>query len=88
MQKSRQIAITALNSNPLVFMSREQRGQLSDPEFDINLLEIGMDSLGRMELSIWLEIELGMIVPLPEIEKISTLSALVTLIDTYLGSKK
>lgn len=88
MQNSRQIGITALRSNPLIIMSREQQAKLCNPEFDIDFVEIGMDSLGRMELSIWLEIELGMTVPLSEIEKISSLSALVSMINVHLSSEK
>ena len=88
MQNSRHLAITALKSNPLVIFTHEQLAQLADPEFDIRLAELGMDSLGYMELSIWLEIELGMTIPLSEIEKISTLKALASLIDAQLESKK
>lgn len=87
MQNSRQIAIAALRSNPLVILSRDKLSQLLDPEFDILLAELGMDSLGYMELSIWLEIELGMTTPLSEIEKISTLKALACLIDAHLEAK-
>ena len=55
----RELAVRALVANPMVFFSREQQASLADPAFDIDFVDLGMDSLGRMELSIWLEREFG-----------------------------
>ena len=88
MQNSRQIAVKALSSISSIIFSRDQLAQLPDPQFEIAFLDLGMDSLGYMELSIWLETELGMVLSESQIEKLSSLNALALEIESHLGKSK
>jgi acyl carrier protein len=81
-EPARQIAIRALTENPLTSMSEVDQSRLHDPSFEITFEELGMDSLARMELSIWLEVECGLEVTEAEIVAMNSLAGLVEFIGT------
>jgi acyl carrier protein len=57
--EDRRLAAAALRANPVVVIDADMLPALEDPGCDLSFEEIGMDSMARMELSIWLELELG-----------------------------
>jgi acyl carrier protein len=73
---ARALAVEALKANPMVFSHAELEARLDDPESDISFEELGLDSLGCMELSIWLELELGLEVTEVEIQEMASLNGL------------
>ncbi|NQW92897.1 MAG: hypothetical protein HQ446_02475 [Polaromonas sp.] len=78
--QSKEIVIRALLANPLIFLAREELSKLVYSEFDSSFVDLGMDSLARMELSIWLEIELDLEVAENEIQEISSVGKLANFI--------
>lgn len=54
----RALAIEALLDNPGARIGPGIRERLDDPAGDVTFEELDMDSLGRMELAIWLELRL------------------------------
>ena len=74
--QSKEIVIRALLANPLVFLTREELSKLVYAELDSSFVDLGMDSLARMELSIWLELELDLEVAESEIQKIHSVENL------------
>jgi acyl carrier protein len=58
----RALAVRALLANPALRLSDEVRARFADPRSDVAFDELDMDSLARMELSIWLEVNLGLAV--------------------------
>lgn len=80
---SRQLAIKALQANPLIFSLNAHLARLSDPSFEVTFEELGMDSLARMELSIWLEVECGIEVTEAEIMEMNDLGGLTEFIAAH-----
>lgn len=76
--RAREIAIEALRANPLAMFSEAHLARLREPGFDVSFEELGMDSLGRMELSIWLELEQGIAVTEVEVQAMKSLAGLET----------
>lgn len=74
--RARALAIEALQANPLAIFSDEHRARLWEPGFDVSFEELGLDSLGRMELSIWLELEQGIGVTEVEVQAMKSLAGL------------
>lgn len=73
--RGRTLALEALRANPIIVVERELLEQLSaggDATFD----DLGMDSLARMEMSIWLEVERGISITESEIGELGTFQAL------------
>lgn len=77
---SRDVALAALRANPLIFFTDDHEAGLADPGFDVSFEALGMDSLGRMELSIWIELELGIEVTEVEIQEMASLNGLARFI--------
>jgi acyl carrier protein len=73
---ARTLAGEALKANPMVFCEADLEKRLEDPEADMTFAELGLDSLGYMELSIWLELELGVEVTEVEIQEMASLNGL------------
>jgi acyl carrier protein len=83
--QSKEIVIRALLANPLVFRTREELHKLIYAELDSSFVDLGMDSLGCMELSIWLEVELNLEVTESEIQEISTAAKLANFLKLKLN---
>lgn|GEM_PF-6113628 len=77
---SRETALAALRANPLIFFTDAHEARIGDPEFDVTFDALGMDSLSRMELSIWIELELGLEVTEVEIQEMASLEGLARFI--------
>lgn len=80
-----QLAVAALQANPMVLFTETQIAGLEDPSFDISFSELEMDSLARMELSIWLEVEHGLEVTEGELEDVRSLQGLSRLLQSRLA---
>lgn len=76
----RETALAALRANPLIFFTDAHEARIGDPDFDVSFEALGMDSLSRMELSIWIELELGLEVTEVEIQDMATLNGLARFI--------
>ena len=85
---SRQLAIKALQANPYIFSISKYQARLNDPSFDITFEQLGMDSLARMELSIWLEVECRFEVTEAEITEMNSLVGLIQFIETHKGNQQ
>ncbi|MEN9316991.1 MAG: Phosphopantetheine attachment site [Pseudomonadota bacterium] len=81
--RGRLLAIEALHANPLAMFSDHHRARLSDPGFDVSFEELGLDSLGRMELSIWLELEHGIAVTEVEVQAMESLAGLAAFLAAH-----
>ena len=84
--RAREVAIEALQANPLASFSEEHRARLREPGFDVSFEELGMDSLGRMELSIWLELEQGIGVTEAEVQAMKSLAGLESFLAVRLSA--
>lgn len=80
---ARELAIKALKSNNLAFFKTEHLDVLANPAVDITFESLDMDSLGRMELSIWLELELGLEVTEVEVQDMASINGLAQFIDKH-----
>lgn len=78
---SRDTALAALRANPLILFSDEQEARIADPAYDVSFEALCMDSLSRMELSIWIELELGIEVTEVEILDMASLNGLARFIE-------
>ena len=54
------LALDALESNPMVFVDAAELRRRLEATGDVSFDELDMDSLAFMELSIWLQVELGL----------------------------
>lgn len=76
-----ELTLRALHANPLVFFRESHKNiDILNPDADITFEELGMDSLARMELSIWLELELDLEITADEIERQGSLKRLANLL--------
>jgi acyl carrier protein len=71
----RTLALEALRANPIIVVEREVFERLGAGG-DATLDDLGMDSLARMELSIWLEVERGISITESEIGELGSFQAL------------
>lgn len=76
----RDVAIAALRANPMAIFEADHEARLADPAADLAFEELNLDSLGLMELSIWLELELGLETTEVELQQIATLNGLAAFI--------
>jgi acyl carrier protein len=74
--KYKKIALTALKSIPGCFVPDVKESTALRDDFDILFDDLGMDSLAKMELSIWLEIEYGIELNEDELENLKSLNGL------------
>ena len=81
----RDLAIRALAENPMVFFTRQHQASLSDSNVDLGFADLGMDSLGRMELSIWLERECGLDAADAQLQEFASLNELALFLAQRLG---
>jgi acyl carrier protein len=82
----RQRILAALEENPQVRF-RDEHGELREnPDLDVDFADLGMDSLARMELSIWLELEFGVEIAEGRIGELGSLNRLVSFVAEALGS--
>lgn len=59
----RQLVVEAVRANPAaVALDPASLARLDDPSTDTSFDELGFDSLARMELAIWLQLEAGIVV--------------------------
>lgn len=79
-----EIAIAALKANPAVFVPENYFSALSDPEFDITFDELEIDSVARMELSIWLELEYKIEITEGELQSIGSVRRLARMLEIRL----
>lgn len=82
----RELAVAALEANPVVHLSVEQANTLRTTETDLTFEELGMDSMARMELSIWLELEHGIELSEREIQEIASVGSLAAFLDARRGA--
>jgi acyl carrier protein len=82
---SKEIVIRALLANPLIFSTQEALSKLVYAEIDSSFVDLGMDSLGRMELSIWLEVEFDLEVTESQIQEISSVAKLANFLKLKLN---
>jgi acyl carrier protein len=85
--QSRALALRGLKANPLIFFRAEHDARIADPAGDLTFEELGMDSLSRMELSIWLELECGLEVTDPQIAEFGSLNGLARFLEKKLGRR-
>lgn len=78
------LAIAALIANPAIHPRETQLEALRVPGNDLTFEELGMDSMGRMELSIWLELEVGIEVSESRLKGIGSFTGLVEFIAAHL----
>jgi acyl carrier protein len=70
---SHALALKALYAVSSFFITDAHRERIARGDLDISFDEFGMDSLSRMELSIWLELELGIELTENEIQDMQSL---------------
>ena len=80
-QTGRMVAVAALEANPVAHLTAEQADMLRSTQADLSFEDIGMDSMARMELSIWLELEHGIELSEREIQEVGSVSRLAALLD-------
>ena len=84
---ARQLAVKAILSNPVAQLTADHLQILDSETGDISFDEIGIDSMGLMELSIWLEIETGLSMTAGEIARLQGLCALQKRIASHLDQR-
>lgn len=84
--RGRLIALAALQANPVVHLTPEQTDAVVRGEADLTFEELGMDSMARMELSIWLELEHAIELSEREIQEIGSVGSLAALLDARQGA--
>lgn len=82
-----EILLTGLISNPSIYLTQSHKDSIKSQNADFSLKEINFDSLAKMELSIWLELELKIIVTDHDMSKISTFNELSSLVEEKLKNK-
>lgn len=80
----RQIAAEALRANPVAQFTPAQLAVLDGAEGEVRFAELGIDSMGLMELSIWLELELGLSLTAGELARLQGLVGLAERIARHL----
>ena len=80
---ARRLAAAALRANPVVVLDQDMRRALEDPAQDLSFQALGMDSLAHMELSIWLELELGIVASEEAIGELGSVAGLARFIETH-----
>lgn len=83
----REIALQALLANSLVSIDLSVADALRQGTIDVNLADLGVDSLARLELSIFLGERFEEEVAEPEVSDIQTFSALVNYISIRIGAE-
>lgn len=78
----KRIVFNALKSNPLAFIPDIDEQKISDADFDLSFDQLGMDSLAKMELIIWLEIEYGIEINEVDLDNLKSLNGLTNFIDS------
>ena len=86
MNPARHIALNALRSNTLASVDRQTFASLADENVDVPMQAFGLDSLGRLELCIFLSQALNREVTEAEIAELSTFASLVALISRDLST--
>lgn len=71
------LALKALYAIPSFFITDAHRERIAQGDLDISFDAFGMDSLSRMELSIWLELELGIELTENDIQDMGSLANFV-----------
>lgn len=79
-QDARELAVKGITANPGLVLSQEQLAALNAPAGDITFDDLGLDSLGRMELSIWLELECGLELTEEQVRELGSLEGLTGLL--------
>ncbi len=83
-QDARQLAVKGITANPGLVLSQEQLAALNAPAGDISFDDLGFDSLGRMELSIWLELECALELTEEQVRELGSLEGLTGLLARHL----
>jgi acyl carrier protein len=81
----RDIALRGLIENPLIFLNEDQISSLKNPSCDLLFSSINLDSLAKMELIIWLEIEIGLALTNFDFSEIKSLWDLEKRIEKHLN---
>lgn len=79
------LAMRAVTENPMLFVDDSLRLKLTNPDFDISFESLEMDSLSRMEMAIWLELELGIEISEAKIQELGSLVGLRNFLRTALS---
>ena len=82
--QARNIATAALRANPVAQFTAEHLAILDGQSGDVPFAEAGIDSMGLMELSIWLEVELALSITAGELARLHSLSGLEARIARHL----
>lgn len=81
----RQRILAALEENPQVRFRDEHAALRDTPARDVTFADLGMDSLARMELSIWLELEFGLELAEGQIGELGSLNRLACFVADGVG---
>ncbi|OYU77416.1 MAG: hypothetical protein CFE32_05545 [Alphaproteobacteria bacterium PA3] len=87
MNPARHMALNALRSNTLASVDRQTFASLANENVDVPMQAFGLDSLGRLELCIFLSQALNRQVTEAEIADLSSFSALVDFISHDLSTR-
>jgi acyl carrier protein len=79
-----EILLKSFESNSVIMMTQSQKELLLSDQLDMRLTDFYYDSLARMELSIWFEVELGLTLNDTELSCAVTFHDLVNLISSKL----
>lgn len=79
-----EILLKSFESNSVIMMTQSQKELLLSDQLDMRLTDFYYDSLARMELSIWFEVELGLTLSDTELSCAVTFHDLVNLISSKL----
>ena len=83
----KKIILDVFKSNHLIFLPELDDEEILNENFDISFQELGMDSLAKMEIIIWLEIEYGIEINEIEMDNLKSLNGLSIFLSNYLHSK-
>ena len=80
----KKIVFNALKSNPHVFIDGIDEQKILNTDFDITFNQLGLDSLAKMELIIWLEIEYGIEINEVDLENLKSINGLTRFIENHI----
>lgn len=80
----KKIVFNALKSIPHVSLEGIDEQKIVNTDFDISFNELALDSLAKMELIIWLEIEYGIEINEFDLENLKSINGLTRFIENYI----
>jgi acyl carrier protein len=80
----KKIVFNKLKSIPHVFMDDIDEKKILNTDFDISFDQLALDSLAKMELIIWLEIEYGIEINEVDLENLKSINNLTCFIENHI----